>query len=209
MKHPAYYSRLGHTETTLGGNLPHWSQACATFVTFRLADSLPQEKLAEFIGERTSWLDSHPKPIDEAAEVEYRVRFQKRFHDWLDAGYGSCILREASVRQVVEKSLMDFADIRYSLYAFVVKPNHVHVLFMPEDGFDGRQIVRAWKSYTAKQINRLLNRTGIVWQKESYDHLVRDVRQFNAYRAYIRHNDVNLAYDAYAVAAEAAEEKSL
>ena len=203
MKPPAYYSRLGQTEATLGGNLPHWSQRCATFVTFRLADSLPLEKLAEFNEERTAWLDTHPQPFDEATAKEYRVRFQKRFHDWLDAGYGACILRDAAVRQIVEKSLMDFADIRYSLYSFVVTSNHVHVLFMPENGFDGRQIVRAWKSYTAKLINQRLNREGTVWQKESYDHLVRDVRQFNAYRAYIRRNDANLAYDVYEVAEEA------
>jgi len=92
---------------------------------------------------------------------------------------------------------MHFADVRYSLYAFVVMPNHVHVLFMPEEGCDGRKIVQDWKSFTSKAINRALNREGAVWQKESYDHLVRDVREFNAYRAYMRQNNASQAYDAY------------
>ena len=76
-------------------------------------------------------------------------------------------------------------------------PNHVHVLFMPEEGYDSRTIVQGWKSYTAKAINKALNREGGVWQKESYDHLVRDIDEFNAIRAYIRGNNAKLAYDAY------------
>jgi len=184
---------------TSGGNLPHWSQDCATFATFRLADSLPEETLAVLRTERAQWLAAHPEPWDSPTAAEYRALFPRRFHALLDAGHGSCILRQAAIRGIVEDSLRHFADIRYSLYAFVVKPNHVHVLFMPETGQDGRKIIRGWKSFTANAINVLLGRRGAVWQKESYDHLVRDVQEFNAYRAYIRRNDPDLAFDAYNV----------
>jgi len=197
MKPPIYYSRISRTAATKGGNLPHWSQQCATFVTFRLADSLPDGKLTQFNEERLAWMENHPQPWDDSTEAEYRERFPKRFHAWLDAGHGACILRQAEIRRIVEESLMHFADVRYSLYAFVVMPNHVHVLFMPEEGCDGRKIVQDWKSFTSKAINRALNREGAVWQKESYDHLVRDVREFNAYRAYMRQNNASQAYDAY------------
>ena len=235
MNEPHYYSRLGCVASTQGGNLPHWSQQCATFVTFRLGDSLPEGKLAQLQADREEWLKVHPRfqcrrdilvasdkdgldPSDAARcrvyvdatsrrvnmglngdeeETEYRELFSERIQRWLDAGHGSCIFRQAEVRQIVEDALRHFADIRYSLYAFVVMPNHVHVLFMPEDGCDGRTIVQGWKSYTAKEINRALRRTGAVWQKESYDHLVRDVEEFKAIRAYIRGNNAKLAYDAY------------
>jgi len=197
MKPPQYYSRFASTAMSHGGNLPHWSQCCATFTTFRLADSLPETKLAEYNAGRTTWLAEHPQPWGETTAMEYKQLFPKRFQEWLDAGHGSCILRGDAVRQIVENSLRHFADVRYALYAYVVMPNHVHVLFMPEDGFDGRTIVRNWKSYTANAINSVMGRTGSVWQKESYDHLVRDVREFNACRAYIRHNDETLAFDAY------------
>ena len=254
MNEPHYYSRIGCVASTQGGNLPHWSQHCATFVTFRLGDSLPEGKLERLQAEREEWLKAHPRfqrrrdvlvasdkeglnPSDAARcrvydlrstellsgsdaarcrvyvdatsrrvnmglsvdeeESEYRELFSERIQRWLDAGHGSCILRQAEVRQIVEDALRHFADIRYSLYAFVVMPNHVHVLFMPEEGCDGRKIVQGWKSYTAKVINRVLRRTGAVWQKESYDHLVRDVEEFKAIRAYIRRNNAKLAYDAY------------
>jgi len=130
-------------------------------------------------------------------KCEYRELFPQRLQAWLDAGHGSCVLREARVRIVVEEALRHFADVRYSLYGYVVMPNHVHVLFMPHDGFDGREIVARWKRYTAHAINKLLAREGVLWQKESYDHLVRDVDEFNNCRAYIRKNNPALAFDAY------------
>jgi len=200
MKPPRYYSRYACTAVTSGGNLPHWSQACATFVTFRLADSLPAEKLAQFQAERDAWLARHPEPWDEPTAAEYRELFSRRFHVWLDAGHGSCILANPELRTIVEEALTHFADERYSLYAYVVMPNHVHVLFMPEERFDGREIVAEWKRYTARVINAKRGARGSVWQKESYDHLVRDVEEFNACRAYIRGNAQELAFDAYRVA---------
>ena len=199
MKSPRYYSRMAKTVVGRGGNLPHWMQTCATFVTFRLADSLPQSKLATYNAERDSWLADHAEPWTDDVRAEYNKLFPKRLQRWLDAGYGSCVLREDAIRRIMEDCLRHFSDIRYSLYAYVVMPNHVHVLFMPEEGFDGRMIVRNWKSYTAKAIDLKLGRVGTVWQKESYDHLVRDVNEFNACRNYIRQNNPALAFDAYAM----------
>jgi len=194
---PCYYSRYAHTDTSSGGNLPHWSQACATFVTFRLADSLPADKLAQFKSERDVWLAQHPEPWNEPTSAEYRELFSRRFHAWLDAGYGSCFLAEPELRKIVEETLTHFADVRYSLYAYVVMPNHVHVLFMPAEGVDGRGLVAEWKRYTSRVINAKRGTKGALWQKESYDHLVRDVREFNAIRAYIRGNAPELAFDVY------------
>ena len=222
--------------TTRGGNLPHWSQTCATFVTFRLADSLPAEKLAQLQEERDEWLKAHPcrgrgvlsasrsgtadssvrggDPAStgdrgrgvlsasgwtEEEEREYRELFSERLQRWLDAGYGECVLREERCRRIVEASVRHFADERYSLYSYVVMPNHVHVLFMPEEDRDGREIVASWKRFTALAINDVRGIRGTVWQKESYDHLVRDVAEFNAYRSYIRANAPELAFDAYEV----------
>jgi len=198
MNPPAFYSRLSPTASTRGGSLPHWAQQCATFVTFRLVDSLPEAKWRAFASERDEWLAAHPEPRDRAATEEYAELFPRRLQKWLDAGYGSCALRSDACRRAVEDALRHFDGVRYSLYAFVVMPNHVHVLYMPEAGFDGRRIVRDWKQYSAHEINRLRGESGRVWQKESYDHLVRDVGEFNACRSYICNNDVSLAFDACA-----------
>ena len=194
---PRYYDRLSATTSTRGGNLPHWSQACATFVTFRLNDSLPAEKLSLYESELKEFMATHPEPWDESTQMEYYERFPRRLQSWLDAGYGACLLADPALRVIVEESLRHFADVRYSLYAFVVMPNHVHVLFMPHEGVDGREVVATWKRYTARAINAARGARGEVWQKESYDHLVRNVGQFNACRSYIKNNNRKLAFDAY------------
>jgi putative transposase len=45
------------------------------------------------------------------------------------------------------------------------------------DGHDLAGILRAWKSFTSVGINRSLSRSGVLWQKEYYDHLIRSGEQ--------------------------------
>jgi hypothetical protein len=57
---------VGH----LSGNLPHWRQESRTyFVTFRTADSLPQEKLDQWLMQRAEWSHSNPEPTPRRNEV--------------------------------------------------------------------------------------------------------------------------------------------
>jgi hypothetical protein len=53
-------------------------------------------------------------------------------------------------------------------------PNHVHAVIQPIEGHELSDILHSWKSWTAKEANQVLHRTGVFWQPESYDHLVRD-----------------------------------
>jgi len=98
---------------------------------------------------------------------------------------------------IVENAILHFDRMRYVVYSYVVMPNHVHVLFMSLDGFSLTDILRSWKGFTAREVNRALNRTGVFWQKESWDHLVRNESQFAKYLSYIRANDGTKAYDVY------------
>ena len=194
---PNFYSGRGIVMAT-HANLPHWNKAItASFVTFRLADSLPQEKLLRLQESRTAWLAVHPQPWDEATAREYFGNFSEPVQGWLDAGYGSCVLKDESCRQIVEDALWHFAGERYHLYAYVVMPNHVHVLFMPTEGRILSRIVADWKSFTAHKINELRGTDGTVWQKESFDTLIRSQRHFQTVIIYIRKNDLMRAWVAY------------
>ena len=123
-------------------NLPHWEQGgCTYFVTFRLADALPQTRLRDLVEERTRWLQFHPKPWTPEVWGEYRKHFGDPVQKWLDAGYGSCVLRRAEVRKIVEDALRHFDGDRYELGEFVVMPNHVHVLVTPKERNTGFQPV--------------------------------------------------------------------
>jgi REP element-mobilizing transposase RayT len=173
----------------MSGNLPHWRQnGTIYFVTFRLADSLPQTKLDIWSRERDEWHRTHPKPHDERAKREYSHLFPERFHKWLDAGYGECILQNKEVKLVVENALRHFDKVRYDLDEFSVMPNHVHSLVRPYADHDLSEIVHSWESYTSHEINKLRALKARVWQKESFDHIVRNPEQLERIRRYIREN---------------------
>ncbi|MBI4026092.1 MAG: HsdR family type I site-specific deoxyribonuclease [Verrucomicrobia bacterium] len=171
--------------------LPHWQQGeVFCFVTWRLADSLPSEKLAQWQAEREAWLRQHPEPWDEAAENEYHERFSRQIDGWLDQGSGSGVLRDPALARVVAEALRHFDQDRYNLVSFVVMPNHVHVVFKPRTPHRLEDIVKSWKGFTAREINRRLGRTGPLWQADYWDRLIRNERHFVKCVEYIRENPV-------------------
>jgi REP element-mobilizing transposase RayT len=173
----------------LCGNLPHWRQDGVTyFVTFRTADSLPQELLRQWICERESWMQANPEPHSPQQKKEYARRFTATLHYWLDQGYGACALNRPELKALVEDALRHFDNQRYWLDEFVVMPNHVHVLVTPIPGDELSQILHSWKSFTANRINRIINASGAFWQKESFDHIVRSPDAMENFRRYIRAN---------------------
>jgi hypothetical protein len=174
-------------------NLPHWTQSAVTyFVTFHLADSLPAKKLAEFEAERKRWLAVNPPPHSENQIQEYRRNFSQRIQKWLDAGYGSCILARPAIFRMVENGLKFFNGQRYLLGEYIVMPNHVHALVTPLGNHQLRQILHSWKSYSAKQINKMVNSQGAVWHQESFDHIIRSPAQLARIEEYIRDNPKSL-----------------
>ena len=192
---PRFFSSLAETTSGLSGNLPHWEQSGKTvFVTYRLADSLPAEKLAVWQGEESDWLSLHPQPWDEDTRREYDEIFNARREHWLDQGFGECLMKDSVCRSIVESSLRHFDGDRYQLYGYVVMPNHVHVCFMPLGGRTVAEVVQLWKSYSAKAVNRNLGRSGTVWQKEYFDRYIRNARHFERVLRYIRRNDPTLAW---------------
>ncbi len=162
------------------GYLPHFGDEGLTQnVCFRLFDSMPKEML-EFWREELKHLP--PK--------EYDLERRKRIDSYLDNGYGSCFLRDRRVAKKVQDALWHFDGERYFLHAWCVMPNHVHVLFTPETGYEVGGISHSWKSFTAHECNKLLGRTGSFWQKEPYDRYIRNEQHFRKAIAYIENNPV-------------------
>ena len=176
---------IGH----LAENLPHWRQDGTTyFVTFRAADSLPQEKLQQWLTEREQWLRENPEPHSDAQRREYSELFPARFHYWLDQNYGTCVLGQTELRQIVENALRYFDGQRYRIHDEVVMPNHVHVVVAPFGEHLLSSIIHSWKSFTSNRINVVLGRRGAFWQKESFDHIVRSAESLQKFREYIEAN---------------------
>jgi len=170
-------------------NLPHWCQrGVMYFVTFRLADSLPKERVQQLLQERETWQKLHREPLSDAERREYAELFSERVENWLDAGSGSCCLAQPGPAEAVANALRHFDGDRYVLDEWVVMPNHVHVLVTPLGNHALSDILHSWKSFTANQINKARGTSGQLWQHESYDHIVRSERQLHHFRQYIREN---------------------
>jgi len=162
------------------GYLPHFDAAEITqTVTFRLADSLPQTVLERWKRELT-----------EGSATKADSVLRRRIEHYLDQGYGSCALRDARIATVVQRSLLHFDGARYRLSAWVVMPNHVHLLLTPNSLWSLSQIMKHLKSYTSHQANKILGRTGQFWMEDYFDRYVRDSKHFANAISYIEKNPV-------------------
>ena len=160
--------------------LPHFEAgAVPQHICFRLADSLPQDLLLQ-------WEEELQRLTENDRETERRRRMEAA----LDRGYGACWLRRPAVAVLVRDALLHFDGKRYRLHEWVIMPNHVHVLATPLDGTSLSGIVHSWKSYTAKQANKVLKRQGEFWQKDYFDRFMRDDEHYQATAEYIHRNPV-------------------
>ncbi|MEX0715730.1 MAG: hypothetical protein WD066_04050 [Planctomycetaceae bacterium] len=124
-------------------HLPHWRQDGATyFVTYRLADSLPQTKLRELDAWKREWLSKHGLRWTDWTSIarsglprekwdEYARELMRKIERWLDEGLGDCWLKRSDLRKFADDALCHFDGERYELGCYVVMPNHAHALIRP------------------------------------------------------------------------------
>jgi len=108
------------------------------------------------------------------------------------AAFGPVWLRDARIARVVADALLYGENGRrfYQLRAWVIMPNHVHVLLLPKTSLSA--ITRWVKGSTARQANLILGRTGAAfWQDESFDHRVRNDFELDRIVRYVEYNPVN------------------
>jgi len=166
------------------GYLPHYDGGSVTqFVTCRLYDSLPQKVLERFRMEL------------EAKDVEDIDReVMKLIEKFLDSGYGECFLKRRKVAEIVKNSLLKFDGERYKLIAWVIMPNHIHVLLKPLNDFELSKILQSFKSFTAQEANKILDRSGKFWMREYFDRYIRDSEHFEKAFRYIENNPVKAGF---------------
>jgi REP element-mobilizing transposase RayT len=102
---------------------------------------------------------------------------------------GPLFLRMPEIASMVVDSIL-FRDLRhYQLHAYVVMPNHVHLLITPL--VEVSKVMQSLMRFTARDANRILGLTGQpFWQAESYDRLVRNETEFQRIAHYIEMNPV-------------------
>ena len=104
---------------------------------------------------------------------------------------GTFYLRQEPIARMVVESFRHQAHTlhHYDLHAFVVMPNHVHVLLTPNLPLP--KLTKSLKSYTARRANEILAVTGPFWQQETFDRIVRSDNEFDRITRYIENNPVH------------------
>ena len=151
--------------------LPHWQpEGVAYFVTWRLAGSLPVAAVAHLWTTRGAAFVAGDTLLDAA-------------------GSGPRWLTQPVVATAVVRVLQEGVNAgRYELGAWVLMPNHVHLLLQPIDTLP-RQI--AWiKGRTAFEVHRILQRSGACWAKDYFDHWIRDRDEWEKVIRYVERNPV-------------------
>lgn len=167
--HKGWYSR---------GYLPHLdTTGLIQGITFRLADSMPASKVEQWKIEATS-VDEDPQHVHRKAAK------------WLDAGHGACHLSDPRIASIVEEALLFSDGKKYRLLAWVVMPNHVHLLAEILQDHRLPDIIQRWKSFSARKANVLLKRRGQFWQPDYFDRYIRNDAHLSRATLYIHENPV-------------------
>lgn len=185
-------------EKNYNGDLPHWFQPeKIQYVTFRLSDSLPTTKIEELNQIRDRFLEKYPQPWDQNVLHQYNMAMGNCQQELLDNGYGKCYLENSEYRDIVVQSL-HFGDNRsYKLIAYVIMPNHVHLLLQPYGEERIEKIIGSIKRFTATVINKQLAKSGAFWQREIWARIVRNSSGLTRYIEYIKQNPKGLKEGKY------------
>ena len=183
-------------------NLPHiHPENTPVFITFRLADSLPREIIEMLIAER----EAEKKNLGKASKKDiYNLhkRHFARYDDWLDRIQNTPRwLIDEKIAQIIKDKLHELGKEHFHLLAYCIMPNHIHLLIqsrmnkkLPKEGKTSKYPIadsmRLLKGSTARMCNLELGRRGAFWEHESYDHFIRNEREFANVIAYILNNPV-------------------
>jgi putative transposase len=168
-------SKLGFRGWHSRGYLPHFDQPeLIQFINYRLADSMPEAR-------RSEWASLFA--------IEDELKRYEKIESYLDQGFGGCELRDARPASIIEANWLHMDGKEYRLLAWCVMPNHVHLLVEIWQEPQAR-LVRDWKGLTARRINRVLGRTGQLWQKDYWDRYIRDEEHCRKVIRYIEMNPV-------------------
>lgn len=181
------------SENKKGGFLPHWNQEeKIQFVTFRLADSIPYEQAEKLRHKKLEFLMEHPEPWDQATQNLYWSYISPLQSRLLDNGYGSCVLRYAEIREVVAEAIRFQDGKKCEVFAFVIMPNHVHLVMRMYPLVKVAEVMHSIKSFSASKINKMTGRSGPLWMKEYFDRLIRNETHFRNCVGYIQANPAHL-----------------
>lgn len=196
-----------------GRKLPHWQPAEGTFfITSRLYGSIPKiiiEKLKaeyNFAMEEIQQMKLRPEDISDVLpkdlnqylnqlrkkkEREAGKKYFAGFDAFLDSNLNEPHwLKHPDIAVLNASNFQFYAEKYFDLWAYTIMSNHVHFLITMKPGAPPLwKVLQDMKKYSGRQSNLILERVGLFWENESYDHLVRP-GEFERILMYILNNPV-------------------
>ena len=173
--------------------LPHFQLPGQTyFVTWNLHEAIPKKAFARYTSElemlktQIKFLEQQkpdPSEIEKIKQEYYSVRrpYIKAYVDLLDSDRNPKIdLSKSENLEIIFGSLQFWEGQRLQNIAFTVMPNHVHwvVKLLDKDSSGNpvylQDILQSVKRFSSNRINKAENRSGTLWQKESFDTTIRN-----------------------------------
>ena len=201
MPHRNFYQR----------RLPHWHPEGQTFfITFSLANSLPARVIQALQEERERERQIICTQFSGNQQRQELYNLDKKHFGRFDAWLDRCIaesplwLEQENIARIVSEQIHALGGERYRLIAFCIMSNHVHLLVDTADYhppvaplhagptalYPLADTLKLLKGRTARYCNQALGRGGAFWHHESYDHVVRDEKEFERIIWYILNNPV-------------------
>jgi len=179
-------------------NLPHYQVENGIYaITFRLAGTLPKHVIDELKQDKQTYTETLDK-LKFNEKAEYKKEFGRNYYQKFDKYLNSVNvaphwLTNPDIAGTIIDVLRFNDKKKYTLIAFCIMPNHVHLIISPmskdtDNLFSLSEIMHSIKTYSAKKCNEILSRTGQFWHHESYDHLIRDYDDFSYHLKYIWDN---------------------
>lgn len=140
------------------------------------------------------------KDLMEKLSSDYFYKFEDNLHKYNQPDW----LKYEEVAGIVKEAILFRDNKVYKLYAFTIMSNHVHLVIQPitlppeakrpigraDTTYILGNIMESLKRYTAFKANQVLGRSGIFWQAESYDHIIRSYDELISKIEYTINNPV-------------------
>lgn len=162
------------------GYLPHFDgREIPQFITLHLADSIPK-----------TVIEAWKRELDTRNSARDKMLLQTRIEKYADMGYGKAFLKDDRLAQMVQRTLLKDNGKKYRLSAWVVMPNHIHLLSTRFESYTLAEIMQSFKSITAHKANRTLRRSGEFWMPDYFDRWIRNAKHYKKTVEYIENNPV-------------------
>jgi putative transposase len=168
--------------------LPHWEiRDGRYFVTVRCARSLPASVTLRLqsVHEELQRIDPQSHPF-----ANLQRRYFQTVEKYLDSEPSGPLAEPVAARAVIEQ-LDALSQVSAEVPCYSIMPNHWHAIIVPRDSsWALGALMKRIKGRSARSINCARRTSGSVWQREWFDHWIRDAAEWDRCVDYIRNNPV-------------------